>query len=77
MKNTGKCTKCGGEQILRIPNKYAGSCAGNIINLSNRFFPSNVPVTRYLCPKCGFSEDWVEEPSDLEDLRKKYLGKET
>jgi hypothetical protein len=35
---------------------------------------SSVKVTRFLCSQCGYSEEWIESPSDLEKLRKRYGG---
>ena len=73
MKNKGKCSKCESLEVLGIPNKGMAGCLGNAINLG--FFSGRIQVTRYLCLKCGFSEDWVENRGDLEDLRSKFLKK--
>ena len=29
-------------------------------------------VTRFLCGKCGFSEEWIDSLEDIEKLRMKY-----
>ena len=70
MKNTGKCPKCGGTDLLFIPGGVAAYGAGNNIMSGGTIFTA-VPVNRYLCIQCGYSEEWV----DLEympKLKKKY-----
>jgi hypothetical protein len=47
--------------------------AGNNIPAGQTIF-SSVKVTRFLCSGCGYSEEWVESPADIERLRKKYGG---
>ena len=31
-----------------------------------------VPVTRYVCGNCGFTEEWIDEASDLVKLRQRF-----
>jgi predicted Zn-ribbon and HTH transcriptional regulator len=54
MKTAGRCPKCKGEVIKRIPGE----------NQSKIGVPTGmlswVPVTRYICTKCGFIEEYVE-----------------
>jgi hypothetical protein len=33
---------------------------------------SAISVTRYVCGQCGFSEERLDSPEDLEKLKKKY-----
>ena len=47
--------------------------AGNIIPVGMMIF-SSVKVTRFLCSRCGYSEEWIESPADIEKIRKKYGG---
>jgi predicted RNA-binding Zn-ribbon protein involved in translation (DUF1610 family) len=65
MKNTHKCPKCSGAEILRIEHKGVGIATGLTIF-------SIVPITRYLCAACGFSEEWINDPANIETLREKY-----
>lgn len=67
MKNTNKCPKCGGEDIVRIDG-YGGEYTANQIR-AGFFFKVN--VNRYLCCSCGFSEEWIDE-EDLQVLKDKY-----
>lgn len=63
MKETGKCPKCGGNDIVRFDGYVGGYGAGNNIMLGCTVF-SAVNVNRYVCCKCGFTEEWI----DLEDI---------
>jgi predicted nucleic-acid-binding Zn-ribbon protein len=71
MKTTGKCPKCASPDILRIPGQVGAFGSGNNIPAGRTIFAS-VKVTRYLCGQCGYCEEWVDSPSDLEKLRAKY-----
>ncbi len=71
MKNTGACTKCGSHDLLRIPGHIGHGGSGNNIQVGWTIF-SAVKVTRFLCGSCGFSEEWIETPEDIERVRKKF-----
>jgi predicted nucleic-acid-binding Zn-ribbon protein len=71
MKTTGKCPKCGSSEILRISGRVGPFGSGNNIPLGATIF-SAIPVSRYLCSHCGYSEEWVDSDSDLQKLRDKY-----
>jgi predicted nucleic-acid-binding Zn-ribbon protein len=60
MKNTGKCPKCGSLKVMRIDSDEP-----NYQRISVGIF-SGVPVTRFLCRECGFTEEWIESPVDIE-----------
>lgn len=65
MKTTKICPKCGSNEIVRIDG-YAGAYgSGNNIMLGATIF-SAVNVNRYICCRCGYSEEWV----DREDIVK-------
>ncbi len=71
MKTTGRCAKCAASDILRIPGQTGAYGSGNNIPAGRTIF-SSVKVTRFLCGRCGYSEEWVESAADLEKLREKY-----
>lgn len=77
MKATGACPKCGSRELIRIPGSFSESGTGNVVKAGMTIF-SSVPVTRFLCSHCGYSEEWIEASAELEKLRKKYpiLGSE-
>lgn len=66
MKNTKTCPKCGGNEILRVEDVVGDRS----INLVLGFF-SAVPVTRYVCCGCGYTESWVDQRS-LWEIRERY-----
>jgi len=67
MKNTRKCPKCGSTDI-RIVEGHAGAYgSGNNIPLGATIF-SAVPVNRYICCRCGFTEEWLDK-GDLERVK--------
>jgi len=67
MKNSNKCPKCESGQIARV--EYFGGWSKNI---PTGLISGNVKVIRYVCVSCGFSEEWIDSPSDLQKLVKKY-----
>jgi hypothetical protein len=34
---------------------------------------SAVAVTRFVCSRCGYAEEWIESDAELEKLRKTYV----
>lgn len=71
MKNTGTCPKCEAHDVLRIPGSTGAYGAGNNITAGMTIF-SSVSVTRFLCSRCGYSEEWIESQDDLKKIRKWY-----
>lgn len=69
MKNTKRCPKCGCDVILKV--------GYDPIWYRNQYIPvgitmfSAVPVTRYVCTGCGYSEEWIDK-ADIPRLREKY-----
>ena len=59
MKNTKKCPKCGSSEIIEISGKTGAYGSGNNMLIGASIL-SAVPVDRYLCVECGFSEEWVD-----------------
>ncbi|MGH4052112.1 MAG: hypothetical protein ACREVX_12325 [Clostridium sp.] len=71
MKNTQTCSKCNSKNIIRIPGKIGPFNSGN--NIWWGFFGFNiVKVTRYLCCECGYSEEWIDNKNDIENVQKKF-----
>jgi predicted nucleic-acid-binding Zn-ribbon protein len=78
MKKTGQCVKCGSSDLIRIPGRlrsYGGG--GNYIVAGTTMIAPIVPVTRFLCAQCGYSEEWVESASEIEKLREAYKSAES
>lgn len=68
MKNTNICPKCQSNEVIRILGKIG---SGNNIQVGLTVF-SEVAVTRYLCTSCGYTEEWVDDPMDIQTLKKHY-----
>ena len=71
MKNQGICPKCHSSEIIRIPDNVGAYGSGNNIFAGHTTF-SAVKVTRYLCASCGYTEEWIDNPSDIEKLKNHY-----
>ena len=63
MKNSRRCSKCGGSDIVRIPDRRGRCASGNNIYTSNFENFGKIPVIRYVCCSCGYVENWVEDPA--------------
>lgn len=70
MKNTKKCPKCGGSEIIFLPGSAGAYGTGNNI-MTGHTIMSAVPVDRYICAACGFSEEWIDL-DNMDKLKKKY-----
>ena len=68
MKMSKICPKCEGTDILLIKGSVGAYGSGNNIPASTFTYAK---VDRYLCTRCGFSEEWVDREY-IEKLRKKY-----
>lgn len=73
MRNTGRCPKCGEEELLFVPGNVEGYGVGNNIRAGATIF-SAVLVHRYVCCRCGYSEEWVNV-ADIPKLQKRYRKK--
>jgi|KBSSwiStaDraftv2_1062776.scaffolds.fasta_scaffold3838937_1 Zn ribbon nucleic-acid-binding protein len=71
MKYGQNCPKCESQDIIRVPGYVGPHNSGNNIPMGITIF-SSVKVTRYVCGACGFSEEWLDSPDDIERLRQKY-----
>lgn len=66
------CPKCGGRDILRVPDNPGRYASGNNIYTSKLTLAGKIPVIRYLCLDCGYVEQWVEEAGQLDKLRRAF-----
>ena len=65
MKNTKTCPKCNSTDIVRMDG-YCGAYGSGSNILTGKSTFSAVNVNRYICCKCGFIEEWI----DQEDIQK-------
>lgn len=72
MLHTQTCPKCGAREILRIPDRPGRYASGNNIYTTSLTLAGKVPVIRYVCLRCGYVENWVEQPAQRDKLRKTF-----
>lgn len=72
MKNTGRCPKCGSSNIVRVPDHPGRYASGNNIYTSKATLFGKIPVIRYVCCDCGYVENWVESPQELEEIQRAF-----
>ena len=72
MKQAHCCPKCASHHILRIPDRPGRYASGNNIYTSNFTLVGKIPVIRYVCADCGYTENWVDNPTDLAALRRSF-----
>lgn len=70
MKNSNKYPKCGSSDIIKIPGHAGAYGSGNNI-MVGMTIKSAVPVDRYLCADCGYSEEWVDTDY-IDKIKKKF-----
>ncbi len=70
MKNTNTCPKCPSTDIILIPAQPNNSHSNYIA--IGMWAWQTVPVTRFLCGNCGFSEEWIVGKNWIEQLRKRF-----
>jgi len=70
MKN-GVCSKCQSTDLLHVPGTIGAFGAGNNIPVGWRAMNA-VAVARFVCGVCGYSEEWITSPRDLERVRQRY-----
>ena len=66
MKNTKLCPKCNSREIVRIDGNAGAYGSGNNIPLGATIF-SAVKVNRYICCRCGYTEEWIDR-QDIEKI---------
>ncbi len=65
MKNTRRCPKCGSNDIFVVEGFSGPHGMGNNIQIGATIF-SAIPVDRYICSNCGYSEEWIR----VEDIQR-------
>lgn len=70
MKVKRICPKCNSSDILRIKGTAGAHGSGNNIMTGMTIF-SAVLVHRYVCCKCGYSEEWIDK-EDIQKLKERF-----
>ena len=69
------CPKCGSGSIVRVPDHPYRHASGNNIYTSTFTLIGKIPVIRYVCCDCGYVENWVEKPNELDKIRSFFNGR--
>ena len=72
MKNSGRCTKCGSIDIVRVPDNPRRYTSGNNIYTTSITLIGKIPVIRYVCCRCGYVENWVEKAGELDTIKRSF-----
>jgi len=72
MKNSKKCPKCNGDNILIAPGWVGSHKSGQYIRMPGfHLLSADIKIDRYVCGTCGYVEEWVPNADDLQKLREK------
>lgn len=66
------CPKCGAAPMIRVPNDPRRYASGNNIYTSRWTLIEKIPVIRYVCGQCGYVENWIDDPGDIEKIKKAF-----
>lgn len=72
MKSTHCCPKCHSIDVVRVPDDKRRYSSGNNIYTSTFTLIRKIPVIRYVCTSCGYTENWVESANELREIRKAF-----
>ena len=67
MKKSCICPKCGSSDVFIIDGHAGRYGTGNNIENGLTVF-TYIPVDRYVCGKCGFTEEWIRQ-EDIDNAR--------
>lgn len=73
MRDNKLCIKCKGAEIAKVPGGSAWNGRPNKLKI-NEF--KYLPVERCVCLKCGYTEEYISQKSDLDLIRKKFYRSE-
>ena len=73
MKNTKCCPKCNSNDIVIVRGEKSNFARGNVILTGSTIFNAAI-INKYVCCNCGFIEEWVDNPQDLQKIKSKYSG---
>lgn len=60
MMRGNPCPKCGGVHVVRVPDNPMRHASGNNIYTTRASLVGKIPLIRYVCSTCGYTEEWVE-----------------
>jgi ribosomal protein S27AE len=69
VKNSLTCPKCNGQKIILVPGSRIEGSGGTAITTG---FISMAKIDRYICESCGYNEEWMSSPEDIEKVKKRF-----
>ena len=66
-----KRQKCHSSDIVIVKGQKTNYAKGNVIFTGATIFSAAI-VDRFVCCNCGFVEEWVDNPQDLQKIRIKH-----
>ena len=77
MYKTRSCPKCRSQKIMTLPGWTGSHGSGQYLRMYGfHLLSANIKFNRYVCENCGYIEEWVADPKELETLKKKMGSKE-
>ena len=73
MKINRICPKCQSNDIIRFDGYTGAYGVGNNVMTGNTIF-STVNVNRYICCRCGYTEEWIDQ-EDMEKIKNSKRAK--
>lgn len=66
-----KCLRCNAEMVETLEVKVAGRADGIKVSEYGIFKESLGKLKCAVCPECGYTETYIEDPSKIKDLNEK------
>ena len=66
MKTGRPCPKCASDDQLYVPGGFLEGQNDATIGV---FLGTRFRIARYVCLQCGFTEEWVDRPEDMDTAR--------
>jgi len=71
MKTSHHCPKCNSIEIAKIEGPATVGYSSNVVPAKG-WSLSGLPVDRYVCISCGFTEEWIHKRKDLDRIKDKF-----
>ena len=73
MKFTHKCPKCESADIVKESKKNNPYYTNYVYVKKN--WATYITLARYICLRCGYTEEWVDTQEELDKIEKKLKDK--
>lgn len=73
MKNSNQCIKCNSRDIVK-ENRSTSISYNNYVTVKKNW-AKFILMTRYICLRCGYTEEWIDDLVDLNKIEEKLKNK--